>query len=752
MPSDEAALLALADANLEQLEAHAVLKGARKHELHMQVATFAIDCLALDEQGAETFTSKVAEFAEDATLTDLEQFSVHINGIRSLLGEKGLDERVVIDLVPEPPVLLHAVLSDVEMDSIHSLEFDTSSTEVDSEEQETPRWFGERELGALKKIFDEELIEDRLGEDISYEHMITILDNIESALSTVEIHHNLGLDLHLQNLRSYIISGLSWTEIATSQGKSAKNAYLGMKQIRKLIETLSIRQQEQILFNRKYDAVEKPDIEVNQESTNISSEEINFDEPVSETARYILEAYDDSLPEVVTKREANNILNTLVRIWGTSRLSSRQISDYTTRFNDLIIDGLFAQGLAEIEGVSVENYINSILESISFAVRRMPENNPQIVSPTETEPVTTVLTEEITSDNSNEALPSEPEESIALVLATTTEDENCVPEVVVTDLPLPKTNPVKKASATTSPKPGKRVPTRRGAESHTTSSYDNDSLKIYLREIGKHTLLTKEDEVMLAKEIEAGTKLAKEIESAGVEPSPEQLAIIQTGKDAKTRFVNSNLRLVVSIAKRYRPPIGIELLDMIQEGNFGLEHAVDKFEWRKGFKFSTYSTWWIKQAITRYLANNNSLIRIPVHMNDEVRAELKLVDNDPKRLSQKYLRVYQLMNPAFLDKEYGDDGDATMYDFVGDHTYDPEAEAVQESSVAEAKTLIERSMERLNASERLVIEMRHGINGYEVSTLEVTGNALGITRERARQLQARAEARMREVLRPHVDF
>ena len=171
---------------------------------------------------------------------------------------------------------------------------------------------------------------------------------------------------------------------------------------------------------------------------------------------------------------------------------------------------------------------------------------------------------------------------------------------------------------------------------------DEDLVRLYLTDIGQYTLLTKDDEVRLAKAIEAGKEAAAELEAVDA-PSParkrELRRTVRKGREAERTFVQSNLRLVVSIAKKYQAS-GLPLLDLIQEGNLGLMHAVEKFDWRKGFKFSTYATWWIRQAITRGIANTGRTIRLPVHAGDtlarlqKARARLELKYGRPATLSE----------------------------------------------------------------------------------------------------------------------
>src|SRR5581483_4081299 len=161
---------------------------------------------------------------------------------------------------------------------------------------------------------------------------------------------------------------------------------------------------------------------------------------------------------------------------------------------------------------------------------------------------------------------------------------------------------------------------RRSRQEADTSTSE-DLVQLYLADFGRHPLLTKADEVRLSRRIQDGLAAAIELagDPAGSVRTDELLALVQDGEAAKREFVNANLRLVVSIAKRYQSSSGLSLLDLVQEGNLGLLHAVEKFDWRKGFKFSTYATWWIRQAIHRGIANTGRTIRLPVHATESVR-------------------------------------------------------------------------------------------------------------------------------------
>jgi RNA polymerase primary sigma factor len=257
-----------------------------------------------------------------------------------------------------------------------------------------------------------------------------------------------------------------------------------------------------------------------------------------------------------------------------------------------------------------------------------------------------------------------------------------------------------------------------------------DALQLFLNEVGRHPLLTAEEEVALAKRIERGDKAAKD------------------------RMVNSNLRLVVSIAKKYQGH-GLSLLDLIQEGIIGLIRAVEKFDWRRGYKFSTYATWWIRQAVQRGVANKARTIRIPVHIVEReqriARAERELtakLEREPTdqeiakaaKLSVKQVREVRAAARAVasLDKPVGEDG-GTAY---GDLFAAQEAQPEEEVSVSLQEEALRSAVGELPARERDVIRLRYGIDGGEPRSLEDIGRTLGLTRERVRQIESHALARL----------
>jgi RNA polymerase primary sigma factor len=260
-----------------------------------------------------------------------------------------------------------------------------------------------------------------------------------------------------------------------------------------------------------------------------------------------------------------------------------------------------------------------------------------------------------------------------------------------------------------------------------------DSLQLFLNEAGRYPLLTAAEEVELAKRIERGDKAAKD------------------------RMVNSNLRLVVSIAKKYQGH-GLSLLDLIQEGIIGLIRAVEKFDWRRGYKFSTYATWWIRQAVQRGVANKSRTIRIPVHIVEReqkiARAERELVlqlERQPTdeevaqkaKLNVKHVRETRqaARTVASLDKTVGDDSDTAFGDLVAQDAGNVEEEVV----VALGDDALHRAVKTLPEREQEVLRLRYGLDQTEdPKSLEEIGRLMGITRERVRQIEMQALSRLAE--------
>jgi RNA polymerase primary sigma factor len=261
-----------------------------------------------------------------------------------------------------------------------------------------------------------------------------------------------------------------------------------------------------------------------------------------------------------------------------------------------------------------------------------------------------------------------------------------------------------------------------------------DSLRLYLRSIGRVDLLTASQEVELAKRIERGDM------------------------NAKRQMVEANLRLVVSIAKGYLGR-GLGFLDLIQEGSLGLIRAVEKFDYRRGYKFSTYATWWIRQAVTRAIADKARTIRIPVHMveklNRVAHVERQLVQRlgrEPEAAEiaaelrwplvevREILRVAQL--PISLEKPVGDEDDSELGDFVPDDTV---AEPFEEASDHLQKEGVQKALSALPERDRQVIELRYGLSGLEPLTLEQVGDTFGVTRERIRQIESNTLKKLQQL-------
>ena len=290
-----------------------------------------------------------------------------------------------------------------------------------------------------------------------------------------------------------------------------------------------------------------------------------------------------------------------------------------------------------------------------------------------------------------------------------------------------------------------------------------DPVRMYLKEIGKVDLLTASEEVDLAMKIEAGLKATEELERAeeeGVELTRRErrrlTRVEQVGLDAKDQLIEANLRLVVSIAKRYVGR-GMLFLDLIQEGNLGLIRAVEKFDYTKGFKFSTYATWWIRQAITRAIADQARTIRIPVHMvetiNKLVRIQRQLLQElgrepTPEEIGEQMdmtaerVREIQKINqqPVSLETPIGEEEDSQLGDFIEDH------EAVRPDDAAGFSMLQEQLqmvLDGLAERERKVIELRFGLKDGHPRTLEEVGREFGVTRERIRQIESKTLAKLR---------
>jgi RNA polymerase primary sigma factor len=322
------------------------------------------------------------------------------------------------------------------------------------------------------------------------------------------------------------------------------------------------------------------------------------------------------------------------------------------------------------------------------------------------------------------------------------------------------------------------------------SHVSTDPIRAYLQEIGRIPLLSAEEEVILAKRFENGTeeinkifdKLAKEnlhkdyvdadnavkagdLRSKSIERARKRLVekdrryttkVIRDGLEARDLLTTANLRLVVSIAKNYLKR-GLDLLDLIQEGNLGLMRAVEKFEYRKGFKFSTYATWWIRQAITRAIADQARTIRVPVHMIETINKLSKVSSQLASKLGRKP-RIVEIaremdisaekvqeiikiaQKPQSLETKIGEDGENTLIDIIADEYTASPSELATYSFL---KSQIEDILDELSDRERKVIELRFGLVDGVTRTLEEVGHEFNVTRERIRQIEAKALKKMK---------
>jgi RNA polymerase primary sigma factor len=287
----------------------------------------------------------------------------------------------------------------------------------------------------------------------------------------------------------------------------------------------------------------------------------------------------------------------------------------------------------------------------------------------------------------------------------------------------------------------------------------SEALPLYLQEIGRVPLLTGAAEVELAQAIEAGGEAAALL-AAGVHRSADELErladTIERGNEARRRLVESNLRLVVSVARRYMNR-GIPLGDLIQEGNIGLMRAVEKFDYRRGFKFSTYATWWIRQAVSRALADHSRTIRVPVHMVETINKYVRLssalqqelgreptVDEIATAMEVPAERVREVVRilpqPISLESTVGDEQDAVLADFVVDENL-PDLEDAAAKILLKGQ--VEGVLETLTPRERRVVELRFGLESDRLYTLSEIGAELGVTRERVRQIETKALRKLR---------
>jgi RNA polymerase primary sigma factor len=260
----------------------------------------------------------------------------------------------------------------------------------------------------------------------------------------------------------------------------------------------------------------------------------------------------------------------------------------------------------------------------------------------------------------------------------------------------------------------------------------SDSVGQYLNEIGAVALLNAQEERELSQVIERGVAARERIANGST--SAEDRRLDRAAARAKDRFIRANLRLVVSIARRYPLPPGMELLDLVQEGNLGLEHAVDKFDWRKGFKFSTYATFWIRQAIGRALDQKASLVRLPGDRSASLRAALRQVSGDGDELDDEHARLHRLATPTSLDRSVGDDDGSELVDLLADAAPGPEELAIAN----EDDRMVTGLLDVLDGRARFAVEQRFGLHDGRKRSYREVGEELGVTAEAARRMVKRA--------------
>ena len=286
----------------------------------------------------------------------------------------------------------------------------------------------------------------------------------------------------------------------------------------------------------------------------------------------------------------------------------------------------------------------------------------------------------------------------------------------------------------------------------------DDTIGLYLKEVGRVPLLTAEEEVQLAKRIEAGREAREEMARGGVTPERrlELRALIEDGWAAREHLITANSRLVISVAKKYMGR-GVPFLDLIQEGNIGLIRAAKKFDYRRGHKFSTYATWWIRQAVTRAIADQGRTIRVPVHMGDQINKLLRVQHQLTQKLGrdptveelaealevtpQKVENMIQVARrPLSLETPTDDEEDSVLGDFIEDEEIPPPDETATYNLLREH---LEGVLEGLPPREVRILQLRYGLLDGQAYTLEEVGRKMGVTRERVRQIEAQALSRLR---------
>ncbi len=291
-----------------------------------------------------------------------------------------------------------------------------------------------------------------------------------------------------------------------------------------------------------------------------------------------------------------------------------------------------------------------------------------------------------------------------------------------------------------------------------TALESDDALGLYLKEVGRIPLLTPEEEVALAQRIERGRQAERRLAQGDLSPEERRRLeeIAADGRAAQEHLILANTRLVISVAKKYVGR-GLPLSDLIQEGNIGLIRAVKKFDWRRGHKFSTYATWWIRQAVTRAIADQARTIRVPVHMGDQINRLLRLQyqlaqelgrDPTPQELAEAMgiplSQVEQLLQmvrqPVSLEMPTDDEEESVLGDFIEDRGAASPVEVVSQQMLRE---ILQEVLATLSPREVRILKLRYGLVDGRMYTLEEVGRKLGVTRERVRQIEAQALARLR---------
>jgi RNA polymerase primary sigma factor len=287
----------------------------------------------------------------------------------------------------------------------------------------------------------------------------------------------------------------------------------------------------------------------------------------------------------------------------------------------------------------------------------------------------------------------------------------------------------------------------------------DDSISLYFREVGRIELLAAHEEVALAKRIEAGREAQLALDSAAGLSERARVdlrRLVHDSELARKELTQANSRLVISMAKRYLGQ-GVPFLDLIQEGNLGLMRAVEKFDWRRGNKFSTYATWWIRQSLTRGLADQGRTIRVPVHMNDRIRkvyAVAQALESELGRrpspdeiarelemdLEKVELALKASRRSLSLEKPVGEEGESELGQFIEDETSE---DPLERASLDLLRDDVEDILQGLSAREQRVLELRYGLRGHRAYTLKEVGKIFGLTRERVRQIEKEALRKLR---------